>query len=89
MSIFIAIMLLYFEFEERRVKAEVTWPKNRGTITVHIIDRQIVEELPPDLLFDVDEGNKVGYTIESPDDKRLIELQSVIARRLQELVSKS
>ncbi len=82
-------MLLYLEFEERRLKAEVTWPKNGGTITVHITDRELVNELPPDLLFDIEPGNKVAYTIEDSNDKRLIELQNVISRRLQELVNKS
>jgi hypothetical protein len=82
-------MVLYFEFEERRVKAEVTWPKNRGTITVHITDRELVKKFPPDLLFDIEAGNKVVYTIEDPGDKRLIELQNVISRRLQEFVNKS
>ncbi len=82
-------MILYFEFEERRVKAEVTWPKNGGTITVHITDTELANELPPDLLFDIKQGNKVAYTIEDTNDKRLVELQNVISRRLQELVNKS
>lgn len=82
-------MLLYFEFEERRVKAEVTWPKNRGTITVHLTDKNLTDEFPTDLLFDIAPGNKVSYTIENPDDKRLIELQNIISRRLQEFVNKS
>ena len=82
-------MILYFEFEERRLKAEMTWPKNRGTVTVHVTDTQLANELPPDLLFDIAPENKVTYTIENPNDKRLIELQRVISRRLQELVNKS
>ncbi len=82
-------MLLYFEFDERRVKAEVTWPKHGRTITVHITDKQLTSEMPPDLLFEIEQGNKVSYTIESSDEKRLIELQKVISRRLQELVNKS
>lgn len=82
-------MLLYFEFEERRVKAEVTWPKNKGTITVHLTDKNLTDQFPPDLLFDIAPANKVSYTIEDRDDKRLIELQNVISRRLQEFVNKS
>jgi hypothetical protein len=82
-------MLLYFEFEERRVKADVTWPKDKGSITVHVTDAELARDLPTDLLFDVQAGNKVSYTIEDKDDKRLIELQNVISRRLQEFVNKS
>ena len=81
-------MILYFEFEDRRVKADVLWPKDDEPIAVHLTDPQMKRELPTDLLFEVGEGRKVEYTIESPDDKRLIELQSVIARRLQEFVNK-
>jgi hypothetical protein len=82
-------MTLYFEFEQRRVKAEVDWPKDKGAISVHLTDPELSAELAPDLLFDITAGNKVSYTIESRDDKRLIELQSVISRRLQEFVNKS
>jgi hypothetical protein len=82
-------MILYFEFDDRRIKADVTWPRGRGPISVHITDARLTEEMPPDLLFDIATGNKVSYTIESPDDKRLIALQNVIGRRLQEFVNKS
>jgi len=82
-------MLLYFEFEERRVKADVTWPKGKGSISVHVTDPDLARDLPTDLLFDVGANNKVHYTIEDRDNKRLIELQDVIARRLQEFVNKS
>jgi hypothetical protein len=82
-------MLLYFEFEHRRVKADVTWPKDKGPITVHVTDAELARDLPTDLLFDVTRGNRVSYTIEDKDDKRLIELQNVISRRLQEFVNKS
>jgi hypothetical protein len=82
-------MLLYFEFDDKRVKADVTWPKDKGPITVHLTDAELTRDLPSDLLFDVEAGNKVSYTIEDRDDKRLIELQDVISRRLQEFVNKS
>jgi hypothetical protein len=80
-------MILYFEFEDRRVKADVKWPKDDESIAVHITDKQLANALPPDLLFDV-EASRVIFTIEDPANKRLIELQSVIARRLQEFVNK-
>lgn len=82
-------MLLYFEFEEKRRKAEVTWPKNDENIIVHITDPELVSELPSDLYYEVQEGNRVSFTVESPDDVRLLELQNVIKRRLQEFVTKS
>lgn len=82
-------MLLYFEFDDRRVKAEVAWPKKSGTITVHITDPRLAREMPTDFFYEVERGNKVVFTIENPDDKRQIELQSVIAKRLQEFVNKS
>ncbi len=82
-------MLLYFEFEEKRRKAEVTWPKNDENIVVHIIDPELITDLPPDLYYEIEDGNKVNFTIENPDDERLLELQNVIKRRLQEFVTKS
>jgi hypothetical protein len=82
-------MLLYFDFEDRRVKAEVNWPKQRGTIPVQITDPRLAREMPTDLFFEVGRGNKVVFTVENPDNKRLTELQNVIAKRLQEFVNKS
>ena len=82
-------MLLYFEFDDRRVKAEVNWPKRKDTIPVHITDPRLAREMPTDLFFEVDRTNKVVFTVENPDNKRLTELQRVIARRLQEFVNKS
>jgi hypothetical protein len=82
-------MLLYFEFDQRRAKAEVTWPKQGGTIIVHLTDARMVKEFPADLYFEVDKKNKVVFTIESRDNKKLIELQNVLAKRLQEFVNKS
>lgn len=80
-------MILYFEFEDKRRKAEVTWPKDGDNIVVQVTDRELNGKLPPDLYFDVDKKNKIRYTIENPDEKRLIQLQSVIGKRLQELIN--
>lgn len=81
-------MLLYFEFEEKRRKADVIWPKNKGNIIVHITDKEIAREMPTDLYYEIEDGNKVVFTIEDILDKRLLELQNVIARRLQELAKR-
>jgi hypothetical protein len=79
--------MLYFEFEGRRLNAEVTWPKgDDGTITVLVTDARIARELPTDLFFDMNDGNRISYTIESPDNRRLTELQRVISRRLEDIV---
>lgn len=82
-------MLLYFDFEDRRVKGEVTWPKLKEPIIVHITDARLLKQLPADLYFEVDARNKVVFTIESRDNKRLVELQNALAKRLQEFVNKS
>lgn len=82
-------MILYFEFEGRRVNAEVTWPKDGDPIEVRVTDKKITKDLPPDLYFDVRPGNKVSYIVEDPQNKRLVELQDVLSRRLQEFVTKS
>ncbi len=34
-------MILYFEFEDRRVKADVQWPKEDEPINVHVTDPQL------------------------------------------------
>ena len=78
-------MLLYFEFEEKRRKADVVWPKGNDNITVHITDKEITNDLPADLYYEIDNANKVVFTIEDIADKRLIELQNTIARKLQEI----
>ena len=82
-------MNLYFEFEERRLTASVDWPEDRDTIVVQLNDPKIARELPTDLFFEIERGNKVTFVIEDKDNKRLIELQRVIARRLQEFANKS
>ncbi|MDB5193669.1 MAG: hypothetical protein JWQ96_3232 [Segetibacter sp.] len=82
-------MNLYFEFEERRVTAAVDWPEDRDTIVVHVTDAVIARDLPTDLFFEIERGNKVTFVIEDLDNKRLIDLQKVISRRLQEFANKS
>lgn len=81
-------MLLYFEFEEKRRKADVIWPQNKGNIVVHVTDKELAKDLPTDLYYEVEEGNKVVFTIEDPANKRLLELQNVLSRRLQELANR-
>jgi hypothetical protein len=79
-------MLLYFEYEEKRRKADVVWPKTDGNIAVHIADSDLAREFPTDLSFELERGNKVVFTAEDASNKRLLELQNIIGRRLQELV---
>ncbi len=79
-------MRLYFEFEDKRREATVTWPKTVGSIGVHLLDKELIRTFPPDLLFDLDDGNKITFTEESADNKRLISLQETIRRKLQESV---
>ncbi|MDQ6814947.1 MAG: hypothetical protein M3040_14520 [Bacteroidota bacterium] len=81
-------MLLYFEFEEKRRKADVQWPKHNGNIVVHVTDKELIKDLPVDLYYEVDKGSKVSFIIEDPLNKRLMELQNVLCRRLQELVNR-
>ncbi|MCW3111861.1 MAG: hypothetical protein JWR18_257 [Segetibacter sp.] len=80
-------MLLYFEFEDKRRKADVTWPRNGGNIIVHVTDRELAKDLPTDLYYEVRRGNKLEFTVEDSENERLLELQTVLGRRLQELVN--
>ena len=83
-------MLIYFEFEHRRSKADVILPgKESDSIIVHLQDVLLTHKLPSDLYFERNRENKVVFTIENPANKRLYELQAVLAKRLQELVNKS
>ena len=82
-------MLLYFEFEDKRRRAEVDWPKNDENIVVHLLEKELVREFPGDLLYTVDDSNRVNFEIEDLDNERLLDLQNVIKRRLQEFTSKS
>ena len=78
-------MLLYFEFEDKRRRADVTWPKRDENIIVHILEKDLAKDFPTDLYYTMDDSNKVNFTIEDIADKRLLELQNVIKRRLQEV----
>lgn len=80
-------MILYFEFEGQRRKAEVQWPQNAGSINVQLTDAELAKKLPADMIFDMSERNKIFYTIENPDNKRLVQLQKVISKRLQEFAN--
>lgn len=82
-------MRLYFEFEEKRRQAEVHWPKDEESIIVHIKDKELLNKLPEDLYFEVGTGNKVTFITEDSSNDRLVELQNVLRRRLQEFVNKS
>jgi 5'-deoxynucleotidase YfbR-like HD superfamily hydrolase len=79
-------MLIYFEFEEKRRKANVNWHKNGRDAVVHITDLELAKDLPTDLNYEIEDDNKIVFTIEDRDNKRLLELQNVLKRRLQELV---
>lgn len=80
-------MILYFEFEEHRRKAEVYWPNDAGNINVQLTDHELVRKFPADLIFDINGRNRVSYTIENPDNKRLSQLQKIICKRLQEFAN--
>lgn len=80
-------MTLYFDFEGQRRTAEVTWPENSGNIEVTLTDKELLKKLPADLIFDMNRRNKVSFIEENPDYKRLIQLQKIISRRLQEFAN--
>ena len=81
-------MILYFEFEDRKVTANVIWPKKDDSIVVHLTDARMVREFPTDLHFEIEPRNKVGFIVEDKDNARLTDLQKVLSRRLQEFVNK-
>ena len=80
-------MTLYYDFEGKRMNAEVYWPKNASTIQVQLTDNRLTRDLPDDLLFDINRINKISYMVENPGNKRLTELQKVLAKRLQEFAN--
>lgn len=80
-------MTLYYDFEGKRMNAEVYWPKNAGTIQVQLTDNRLTRDLPDDLLFDINRINKISYMVENPGNRRLTELQKVLAKRLQEFAN--
>jgi|GEM_PF-1941389 len=81
---YIATMTFYYDFEDRRLHAEVYWPANARTIQVELTDSRLIKEFPGDLIFDIKCGRKISYTLENPANKRLSELQRIIGKRLQE-----
>lgn len=80
-------MTLYYDFEGKRMNAEVYWPKNASTIQVQLTDNRLTRDLPDDLLFDINRINKISYMVENPANRRLTELQKVLAKRLQEFAN--
>ncbi len=80
-------MIIYYDFEGRRMNAEVDWPNHSGSIQVQLTDKRLLKDLPADLLFDINRINKITYTIENPANKRLTELQKVLSKRLQEFAN--
>ena len=80
-------MTLYYDFEGKRMNAEVYWPKNASTIQVQLTDNRLTRDLPDDLLFDINRINKISYMVENPGNRILTELQKVLAKRLQEFAN--
>lgn len=79
-------MVLYFDFEGKRMNAEIYWPDSAGTIQVQLTDKRL-QNFPGDLLFDINRYNKVTYTVENASDRRLTNLQMVLGKRLQEFAN--
>lgn len=80
-------MILYYDFEGKRMNAEVYWPAKTGTVEVHLTDKRLTRDLPSDLLFEINRVNKITYTVENPSNKRLTELQMILGKRLQEFAN--
>ncbi len=80
-------MLIYFEFEEKRRKADLHWPKSEEKIVIHLIEPEMTSCFPADLFFKQNDFSKIVFEIEDNANKRLIDLQNTIRRRLQEMVN--
>lgn len=78
-------MLFYFEFENKRRKADVLWPGHGENIIIHIADHEIANSFPTDLFFQLDESGKIDFQIEDVANIRLLDLQNTLRRRLQDL----
>ena len=78
-------MLLYFDFEDKRRKADVVWPIGDEAIVVHIADNGLTGNFPNDLYFRIDDKGKVWFDIEDKANLRLLDLQNCLRRRIQEL----
>ncbi len=79
-------MILYYDFEGKRMNAEVYWPGKVGSVQVQLTDKRL-KDFPEDLLFDINRHNKITYTVENPSNRRLTELQMVLSKRLQEFAN--
>ena len=78
-------MLLYFDFEDKRRKADLVWPNGDEAIIVHIADKGLTGNFPNDLYFRIDDDGKVGFDVEDKANFRLLDLQNCLRRRIQEL----
>ncbi len=82
-------MLIYFEFEEKRRKADLHWPKSNGKIVIHLMEPEMTSYFPSDLFFSRDDYGKVVFEVEDVANNRLLDLQNSLRKRLQEIVSSS
>ena len=80
-------MIFYFDFEGRKLHAQVYWPDKGTTIQVALTDSLLIRQFPSDLIYELKSGNRIAYTIESRENKRLCELQRSIGKRLQEFAN--
>lgn len=78
-------MLLYFDFEGIRYKADLTWPKDDGAIIVHLTDKELTDSFPGDLFFNLNDKGIVGFDAEDMANSRLLGLQNCLRKRIQEL----
>ncbi len=80
-------MLIYFEFEEKRRKADLHWPKSEEKIVVHLIEPEMIKHFPSDLFFAQNDFGKIIFEVEDVANNRLLDLQNSLRRRLQEMVN--
>lgn len=77
-------MTIYYDFEDRRWHAHVYWPAGATRLNVELMDSHLTRQFPSDLIFEVRNGNTIGYIVEDKANKRLCNLQQAICKRLQE-----
>ena len=80
-------MLIYFEFEEKRRKADLNWSKLDGRIEVHLMELDMTSNFPSDLLFVQNKYDKIVFEVEDVANNRLQDLQNSLRKRLQEMVN--
>lgn len=80
-------MLIYFEFLDKRRKAHLTWSRSEEKMIVHLAETQLTSIFPEDLFFTIDASEKVNFEAEDIKNLKLLELQNVLRKRLQEIVS--